>query len=402
VEVILKFPEHQRLQLYLRLLFAVFLFVYGYLFLILGCYRVLAGLLTKPGLVDLTGASVGGDFIAFWTGSAMSRAGDPAGVYNYARLHAAEQAVLGMDLPYFLWNYPPTFSLLVLPLSLLPYLPSFFVWIIATLSGYLMVIRRIVPHHLAPWLGLAFPIVTVNLLYGQNGFLSAALLGAGLILLESRPLTGGFFLGLLSYKPQLAILIPVALLAGRRYRGLAALAVTAAGLALASLAVLGLETWMAFWNNLPKAAGLANRSEFWQQMPTVLVSARLLGADSLAAGLFQALSALAAIGAVIWAWAQKAPFPHKAAVLTTGIFLATPYALVYDLTILGLAFAWLGWEEYTEGSWPGEALLMICWVGLTSLETIRKMTGLQICPLILTLMLSLGLYRVARARRTIA
>jgi len=64
-------------------------------------------------------------------------------------------------------------------------------------------------------LALAFPGTFQNFIQGQNGFLSAALLGGGLVILERFPLTGGMLLGALSYKPHLAALIPVALLAGR-------------------------------------------------------------------------------------------------------------------------------------------------------------------------------------------
>ena len=59
------------------------------------------------------------------------------------------------------------------------------------------------------------PAVFINAVGGQNGTWTAALFGGGLSLLERRPLLAGGLLGLLSYKLQLGLLIPVALLAGR-------------------------------------------------------------------------------------------------------------------------------------------------------------------------------------------
>jgi hypothetical protein len=47
------------------------------------------------------------------------------------------------------------------------------------------------------------------------------------------------------------------------------------------------------------------------------------------------------------------------------IFLATPYALGYDLAVLGLAFTWLGWEEFIRDNRWGQAFLALCWVALT-------------------------------------
>ena len=71
---------------------------------------------------------------------------------------------------------------------------------------------------------LAAPAVFINAVGGQNGTWTAALFGGGLSLLERRPLLAGGLLGLLIYKPQLALLIPVALLAGRHWRAFAAAA----------------------------------------------------------------------------------------------------------------------------------------------------------------------------------
>ena len=64
-------------------------------------------------------------------------------------------------------------------------------------------------------LALAFPATFINLFHGQNGFLNAALLGAALLALDRRPVVAGILFGLLSYKPHLGLLVPLALLAGR-------------------------------------------------------------------------------------------------------------------------------------------------------------------------------------------
>jgi len=62
-------------------------------------------------------------------------------------------------------------------------------------------------------------------------------------------------------------------------------------------------------------------------------------------------------GAVAWVWYRDQPLALRASVLVTGAFLATPYAWEYDLALLGLAFAWLGWQEYQLGldQWAGFA-----------------------------------------------
>ena len=67
-------------------------------------------------------------------------------------------------------------------------------------------------------LALAFPAVFVNIGHGHNGFLTAALIGAGLLMLDRRPILAGILFGLMAYKPQFGVLIPLVLAATGRWR----------------------------------------------------------------------------------------------------------------------------------------------------------------------------------------
>ena len=122
---------------YSRLLFALFLFLSGYGQIFWGCYLTIAGILKNPGITDLTGLPVGHDFVTFWAASELARHGDPLTVYSPATMHLMEQAVVGAKIPLCSWSYPPTFLLMVLPLSLPPYLFSYATWIVGTLCAYL-------------------------------------------------------------------------------------------------------------------------------------------------------------------------------------------------------------------------------------------------------------------------
>lgn len=353
-----------RLRTYLYLLFGLILLVNGYLFLFMGCYWTVTGVLTNPGLTDAMGKPVGHDFLAFWAASALARAGDPAGVYTVAKLHAMELSVIGTAIMKWAWNYPPTFLLMVLPLSYLPYLASLAVWTALTLLVYLAVLHRIAPKALTPIIFLGFPGTYLNFFYGQNGFLSAALLGGGLLLSEHHPFWGGMLLGLLSYKPQLACLIPVALVAGRQWRTLAGAATAAAGMAVASLLAFGPSTWAAFWHNLTFASGLMDKGIFWPKMPTIFATARQAGLGLSLAAALQAVAAVGAAAAVAWVWYHRQPLCLRASILAVGTFLATPYAFEYDLTLMALFFAWLGYREYQRGRLKAQAFLIFSWIAL--------------------------------------
>jgi hypothetical protein len=66
----------------------------------------------------------------------------------------------------------------------------------------------------SPLAAASLPAVFINIAHGHNGFLTAALFGGGLLLLERREMLAGILFGLLCYKPQFGVLIPLALAAG--------------------------------------------------------------------------------------------------------------------------------------------------------------------------------------------
>jgi hypothetical protein len=200
-------------------------------------------------------------------------------VYDAACLQKEIQQVTGAKKPYrWLYLYPPTFILILLPLALLPYLLALAVWLFLTLVGYLAIVRRIAPHPLTLWLTLAFPGTFLNVLNGQNAFLSSIFLGGGLILLESHPWLAGLLLGLLSYKPHLAFLIPLALLAGKLWQALWGALLSATMVILASLVVLGKNVWPAFLKSvLASIEALSAGTIPWEKMSSLYAGIGLFG-----------------------------------------------------------------------------------------------------------------------------
>lgn len=375
-------PTSKRLALYCQVLVGAYIFLW--------CFWMLTG----AGLTDRTGLPVGGDFAHYWVAAQLALSGEPGAVYNYPRLLAAEAARFGPELalPFF---YPPTFLLMLLPLALLPYLVALAVWLSTTLAGYLLIVRRLAPHPLTFWLTLAFFGTFQNFIHGQNGFLSAVLLGGGLVLLDRSPWAGGLLLGLLSYKPHLAALVPVALVAGRRWRALAAMLTSAAGLALAGILMLGAEVWVAFWRNLPFSVNLLKTGEVaLYQMPTTFSAILLAGGGFTLARLLQGLVMLTVTAVVAWVWAKGGPAAIRSSILILSILLFTPYAYDYDLALLTLPLAWLGWEGYTKGWLPREQILLVIgWFMPMFAQCLAKTAGVQTGPLVLAALLLLAVRR---------
>ena len=189
------------------------------------------------------------DFVSFYAAGKLALAGTPALAYDQAAHAAAEVAATAPGIEYQFFFYPPVYLLLCAPLALLPYLAAFVVFQAATLAAWLLVMRRVILT-MQGWAWcvpvLAYPAVFWTLGLGQNAFLTAALLGGTTLLLDKRPVLAGVLLGLLCYKPHLALLAPVALAAGGRWRSFAAAAATVAAVVGLSVALFGLDTWRAY------------------------------------------------------------------------------------------------------------------------------------------------------------
>ena len=312
-----------------------------------------------PGMVDATGRPVGADFLSFWTVSKAVHEGQAASVYEPERLAALEQAVNPGPPRFYAWAYPPSALLIVYPLAWLPYLAALAAWLALGLGLYLRVLWRILPRPLALWSGLAFPAVFICVSFGQNGLLTTALLGGALTLLTEAPVAAGVLIGVLTFKPQLGLLIPLALLAGGHWRAIAAAAVTAIALAALALLLFGADTGAAFLAQLPFARAMLETPFVpYFKMQSMFAAARLLGGGVTTAYLAQAVVTLAAGAVTVWAWRRPGAPDLKHAILVTAGLLATPFVFAYDLTLLALPIAWLARRDIDEGMrpWEGTAL----------------------------------------------
>jgi arabinofuranan 3-O-arabinosyltransferase len=313
----------------------------------------LCDLLRQTGdhLTNGLGRPFGDDFINFWSGAYLAWHGRATEIYDPAAFHAFECWVAGASLDGYRYAYPPVLLLLTMPLAVIPYVPALLVWLAAGWYGFYRALRLAMPGRGALLFALATPAAFINAIGGQNGTWTAALFGAGLGLLERQPLIAGGLLGLLIYKPQLGLLVPVALLAGRRWRAFMSAAIVA-GLLLAVSAVwFGVDVWGDYIRDLAvlrrmfleDGTGVGHRFGVWHRFVSVFVAARRLGAPVETAYLVQAIVGGLAALAVALVWFREAPVGIKNAVLVLGACLATPYLQDYDLVYGALAVAWL-WQ----------------------------------------------------------
>src|SRR5262249_48902022 len=182
-------------------------------------------------------------------------------------------------------------------------------------------------------------------------FLTAALLGGALHLLDRKPWLAGILIGVLAYKPQFGLLIPIALLAGQRWNTIAAAVLTIAALVAASFATLGGDVWHAFIDStkFTQTIVLEQGDTGWEKIQSIFSAARSFGANVPTAWAMQGALALLLAASLAWLWHGDAAFELKAAALAIGSLLATPYVLDYDLVVLAVPIALFARHGFPRG-----------------------------------------------------
>jgi len=362
--------------------------VLGYSKLVLAVYAAMAVLWVSLShdLIDPAGKPLGADFINFYAASEFALQGRLAEAYDIGRMAEAQSAIVpaaaGQVVP---WQYPPSFALLILPLALLPYSLACVLFMSATLLLYLWLVHAILPDRRALLVALAFTAVLVNALGGQNGFLSTALLGGGLILLETRPLAAGVLLGLLTFKPHLGILVPFIMVAGGYWRAVGAAVLTTLLFALLAWLAFGIESWEAFRDHAAVAADYLRSGVLpWDKMASVFATARLLGASVALATVLHAVVALAAGAMCAWAWWRGGSLELRVALAVTGTTLVSPAIYDYDLVLLAVPIAILAADGMHAGWTPGvRTLLVIAWLAPLIGTSLARYAHLPLVPLVL-------------------
>jgi alpha-1,2-mannosyltransferase len=334
---------------------------------------------TSDGLNDYQGRPLGTDFANVYAAGTYAIEGRAAAPFDWPAQHAREQAIFGDNTPFYGWHYPPFFLFVAGLLALMPYALALAVWQGATLALYLgtiWIVLRGVAASAGAWpnlltrdplwlmLALAFPAVFVNIGHGHNGFLTAALLGAALIALDRRPMLAGILFGLIAYKPQFGVLIPLVLIATGRWRALIAAGVTVAVLALATLIAFGPEPWRAFFASahLTRVEVLEQGGTGWHKIQSAFSMVRMWGGGVPLAYAAQGAVTVALATALTWLWRSAAAYPLKAGALIIGAILATPYSLDYDFVVLAPAIAFLAADGFARGFGPYEkTALALLW-----------------------------------------
>jgi arabinofuranan 3-O-arabinosyltransferase len=359
--------------------------------LALGYLLILAtATLSGQWLIDARGRPIASDFVNVWAAGRLAADGHPALAYDWTVHKSMEVRAVGYAFAnYYGWHYPPTFLFVASALAMVPILPATFLWLAVTLPVYLAVIRAIFSHRAGYLLALGFPATLWNVTASQNGFLTAALIGGTLTLLERQPIAAGVCLGLLSYKPHFGLLFPIALFAARQWRALIAASATTLALIVLSLLVYGSESWLAFFAATPKMteAVLSQGLAEFGRLQSVFGLVRTYGGSETFAWVTQLIAALGCVAATFALWRSRAAYQLKAGTLAALALIATPYLYVYDLCVLAVAFAFLLRYALARGMMAIEAVgLAAAAALLLAYPYVKTQVGLAAAAIILGLL----------------
>jgi alpha-1,2-mannosyltransferase len=347
---------------------------YSLILLGLYCAAIFGWIALSHGLIDPNGKPIGSDFSSFYAAGSLVLDGRASDVYDMAAHYARERQLFGATTPYYGWLYPPIFLLIATPLALMPYPLALALWQSSSFALYLLTIGAILRHARRDseaiakgWLlaAAAFPAVFINLGHGQNGFLTAGLLGAALVSLPQRPFLSGMLFGLCAYKPQFGLLIPFALLAGGHWRTILAAGVTVIALALAAQLAFGSDIWWVFAasTGTSRKLLLEQGDVGFEKLQSVFAAVRTWGGGVSLAYALQGAVSLAALGSVALVWRSRCDHDLKAALLITAVLLGSPHVLDYDLLILAPAIAFLVSASRTSGFRDDDiSLLAFVWI----------------------------------------
>lgn len=337
----------------------------------------------------------GGDFWVFWAAGRLAAEGRLTELYDLSAFSAFQASIVGdpvRQAEVHPFPYPPHALLMFRPLASIPYGAALAVWIAVTGALFLLAAaigesRDVKFERTALLIGA--PVVTIAVFAGQTGLLTAALFVAGFRLLERRPILAGILFGLLTFKPHLGLLIPIAVAASGQWRAIGAAAVTTVALAVLSAMVFGWSLWADYFD--------------FSAVMTSLVRAELAGAAGTGFTGLQAsvFAALYSSGAPLWVsivvqaavctgagivvfrvYRVRRAMDFRLPVLAALTFLASPYVFFYDMPLLAFAVVVSGRAMIRGGLRPGDALaLTAAWV-LPLIGLAANAIGAPLSPLL--------------------
>lgn len=338
------------------------------------------------------GQVLGRDAHNLWTaGRILLETGSARHIYDNDAFTAFQTTLAGNGIGWNSYFYPPPAFLSAALVGLMPYQIALPVYTLAGLLAFLIAVGA--PRFKRPilLLLLAAPMTSFNMIMGQNGLISAALLIGGLRLLAYRPALAGVLFGLLAFKPILGLLIPALLLIRRSWTAFFSATLTVAVTALLPVLMWGSEVWSLFFTDAMKIQQTVLHHAIGIGMlmiPSAFNSGRLLGLETTTSYVLHFMLAATALMIFLRHFMQH-QLPERPLtaqdilVFTLTTAMLSPYMHNYDLSMIeGAILLYCLSLRHTPVTPSLTFLISICWcIGLFSL--LINTIGAPIAPIAL-------------------
>lgn len=301
----------------------------------------------EPGGFDVAHYLLGRDFVNIWVGPQIVDRFGVMTLFDLEAYHWAMADVFGLLVQFNNWAYPLPMLFFARAFSAVPYFDALALWTALGLVAYLGVAFALVAREQRSFVTVALllaPACIVNIVGGQNGFFVGALVLGAIVFWDRRPWFAGVFVGLLTLKPHLGIVVAAAMVATLAWRIALAASLTAAAMIAASWVAYGTEPWLAYLARVPETQWhILTAFEGFQRFMSVsvLASARAFGPSVSVAALSQTVVSLVAVVGTAVFIRRTHDLSLRALLITSGTFLASPYVFNYDMAMLTIATLWV-------------------------------------------------------------
>ncbi|KQI73413.1 hypothetical protein AN191_00450 [Loktanella sp. 5RATIMAR09] len=291
---------------------------------------------------------LGRDFINLYVGGGLIADGNITTLFSQENYLRAVREIYGETYPVHNWSYPPTMFWVALGFSFFDYFFALFLWFAL---GAVLLFCATRALGLSPvWAVVIFlsPAGVFNLVTGQNGFVTAALITMAFAFASQRPGLAGLNWALLTMKPHLGIVALPLLVIHRRWKTIGAGGAFFACLAGSTLVVWGAEPWQRFLTETVQQQQVV--LEEWDGlllkiMPTVFIQGRIWGFSVTASYMLHAAFAGLGVLLAIRAWPDREATVRRSLtwfVVTT--LLVLPYSFVYDWVVFQIILILWIWD----------------------------------------------------------
>jgi len=300
-----------------------------------------------PGLFDRFANIKFQDFLPFYVSAHLIAQGRANDLYNQEIIAQSIHSILGVPSHVVLPNlYGPQIGLLFTPLVRFSFPVAARIWMAISLiivfgcvfSVWKSCVALRSHARLVVLCTLAFPPLFHTFVRGQVAALVLLCFTAAYLAFRAnRNWWAGVALGLLIFKPQFLVAIPLALLFAGTWKALSGLAVSAVAQLACTTLFFGTSLMRAYFDTLSHLARIAASSElsfaFIQMHSLRAFWSLLLPWPGVAFGLY-ALSSLLVVIMAAAIWKSSAPIALRFSALTLAAVLCNPHLFVYDLLVL--------------------------------------------------------------------